>query len=85
MFGCCRNNTKQLPERKLSKEIIIAHSKTDSVYRYYGCYKEVYRIYNYEFEDTIMVDDYYKDNHWIHFFVNEYGDTIKKIYINGTN
>ena len=52
MLASCQ----QSEERKLLKEIVIGHSVTDSVYRRHGTMKEIYRIYNCEYNEVNYID-----------------------------
>ena len=76
----------QANNHKIIEEITTEYADTDSVYRYYGYYKIVTRKFNYTYEDstTIKLVDI-DEKHWIDCFINEYGDTIKKVYVDGTN
>lgn len=85
-MGCVRTVEKKAKLRhKLMKEIVINHSVTDSAYRYYGYYKEVFFVYNYTYKDSTFHDIRIDDNHGIDFYLNEYGDTIEKTYVDYTN
>lgn len=86
--GLCfeRKGEKEVPTKhKQMKKIVINHSATDSAYRFYGYYKEVFFVYNYEYRDSCFHDIRIDENHGIDFYTNEYGDTIQKTYIDYTN
>ena len=81
-IGC----SKRVPEEvKLLKEITIIHSIQDSVYKNYGCYKEVFRVYNRSYEDSMFHVVDIDDIRFIGCYINEFGDTIIKRYTDTSN
>ena len=81
--GC--TSTVKENSRRLIKEIIIEHPIEDSVYKHYGYYKEIFRVYNYHYADSFMSTYALDSIHHVESFINEYGDTIHKIYIDVSN
>lgn len=86
IIGCNKRSSKMSQRRELLKEVVVEHSKTDSAYRYYGCMKEVYRIYNCEYkvekcQETRTPNMMYG----VSYYLNRYGDTICIIYTDYTN
>ena len=83
--GCSKQNAPitELPEidRKLLKEVIVEYEETDSVYVHYGICKEIYRIFNYEYKDSVRIGiSYHRKKNGegisVDAYVNEYGDTV---------
>ena len=86
LVGCAQKDNKAEPQRKLLKELVIDHSKNDSAYLWYGIEKEVYRIYNCEYEEVKWHEDRSSDlMHGIEYKFNSYGDTVHIIYTDYTN
>ena len=86
IVGCAQNKDVEQPPRKLLKEIVIDHSVTDSAYTHYGLTKEVYRIYNCEYEEVDYKEERTQDtHHGIRYFLNSYGDTVRITYTDYTN
>ena len=85
IIGCTGQHKIKQEKHTLLKEIVINYSKEDSNYIYYGYYKEVRRIYNYQYKDSFMYSYTLDSNHHVNAFYNEYGDTIHKIYVDTTN
>lgn len=85
LVGCEQSNNRT-KDRILLKEIVINHSVEDSVYKHYGIYKEVYRIYNCTYQECthkeIRTPDVY---HGIDYYLNQFGDTVRVIYVDYTN
>ena len=88
--GCSRQNppVSEPPEvdRKLLKEVIVEYEETASVYVHYGHCKDIYRIFNYEYKDSVRVgiSHHRKKNGegiCVDAYVNEYGDTVLIRYI----
>lgn len=73
-------------ERKLIGETVIDYHLTDSNYRLYGYYREVFRKYNYQYSDsTYYFARTIDKNHSVNCFINEYGDTVSFVYIDFSN
>lgn len=71
---------------KMVRKDTVYYDKTDSPYRFYGTYKEIYRRYNYPYYDsTYDLGVRPDDMHGISYFINEYGDTVLCIYTDYTN
>lgn len=86
LIGCMYKEVRHPKNVKLLKEIVVNHSKTDSAYRYYGIYKEIYRVYDRSYKDSTLHNYRMLDiNYGVDLYVNEYGDTIKEIYTDYTN
>jgi hypothetical protein len=86
LTGCIKKEVSTAPKVKLLKEIVVNHSKTDSAYRYYGIYKEIYRVYNRTYKDSTLHSYRMIDiNYGVDLYVNEYGDTITEIYTDYTS
>ena len=85
IIGCSKQQKIQQGNSALLKEITINHSKEDSVYTHYGYYKEVFRVYNYHYKDSSMYAYVLDSTHHVDAFINEYGDTVYKVYIDVSN
>ena len=63
--------------RKMLRETVVDYQSSDSIYKYYGIYKQVFRKYNYSYVDSFIAKDIRIDAaHGIDYFINEYGDTV---------
>ena len=82
LIGCSKNVPEEV---KLLKEITVVHSKADSVYQNYGCYKEVFRVYNRSYEDSMFCAVDIDSMSYVGCYINEYGDTIIKRYTDTSN
>ena len=80
LLCCCQEG-----KRVLIKEIIKDYTEVDSQYIKYGYYKEVKRVFNYEYKDSIVRSSMIDTVHGVHNYINEYGDTVYQIYINYIN
>ena len=82
----CKKPSQHNNKRRLLKEIVIEHSKTDSAYRYYGCMKEVYRIYNCEYREVKCEEIRTPDlMYGTSYYYNDFGDIVHIIYTDYTN
>lgn len=85
LIGCGQNNN-QIKDRILLKEIVINHSLSDSVYKHYGIYKEIYRIYNCNYQESSHKEVRTPDvHHGIDYYMNQFGDTVRMVFTDYTN
>ena len=79
VLGCKR----QSPESY--KEVITEYDSAHEEYKLYGKYRRV-DIYNGRaYRDSFYHQLYIDDNHYMVYYLNEFGDTITKIFIDTTN
>lgn len=74
-----------ISDKKIVDETILNYSEADSLYRKHGYYKEVFRIFNYEYKDSVVRSCMLDSVHGVHNIINEFGDTIHQIYIDYSN
>ena len=86
MVSCLQKETgSAVLSRQMISETICLYNQTDDEYRLYGYFKEVFRKYNYSYKDSSLHTVSYSDSTWVNAWLNEYGDTVRIIYIDITD
>ena len=69
------------------REEIYFYFLGDEKYDKYGYYSEIIRHYDYPYNNVKMTSWNPENNttHCIHFFINEYNDTVRIIFVDNSN
>lgn len=82
--GCSKVETSSTGEPRY-KEYTIEYSEGQEDFDLYGYYKREFKQYDYEYSDSFMYSYTLDSIHHVNAFINEYGDTVCKIYVDTSN
>lgn len=85
LFVSCSNHRSNPDPVSAYREIVTCYDSTDEEYRLYGTYKRI-DIYNGRaYRDSFYHSIYIDDRHFMGYYLNEFGDTITKIFTDTSN